>query len=230
MTTAPIRIGFARAAVVATVLVGVLLGGTLAGCGSAEAPTSTPAAASGTVTPDDASGGATAPEPDQAPTPVAAATPLPKSTPTRVRVPDIGVDSSLMPLGLNPDRTIEVPPLSRSEQAGFYQRGAFPGSVGPAVILGHIDGGGKKGVFYRLQSMKAGQQITVSRADGRDAVFTVTRVERFPKTDFPTQAVYGKTPDAQLRLISCGGALDRQAHSYLDNVIVFATLTSVSTA
>ena len=46
------------------------------------------------------------------------------------------------------------------------------------------------------------------------------------KDVFPTQQVYGNTPDAQLRLITCGGTLDRAAHNYLSNVVVYATLTS----
>jgi hypothetical protein len=152
--------------------------------------------------------------------------PMVSQIPLRVTVPAIGVDSTLVALGLNADRTIQVPPLSQAKQAGYYRYGPTPGSQGPAVILGHIDGNGQKGVFYRLQDMILGQQITVSRADNRTAVFTVYLVEHAPKTEFPTQKVYGPTPDAQLRLISCGGVLDRQAHSYLDNVIVFASLTA----
>jgi sortase (surface protein transpeptidase) len=152
--------------------------------------------------------------------------PMVSQIPLRVTVPAIGVDSTLVALGLNADRTIQVPPLSQAKQAGYYRYGPTPGSQGPAVILGHIDGNGQKGVFYRLQDMIVGEQVTVGRADNETAVFTVYLVERAPKADFPTQKVYGPTSDAQLRLISCGGVLDRQAHSYLDNVIVFAILTA----
>ena len=41
--------------------------------------------------------------------------------------------------------------------------------------------------------------------------FTVTRVARYPKDAFPTAEVYGPTADAELRLITCGGAFDRAA-------------------
>lgn len=206
---------------------GLLLGSVLlSGC--AALPGATPSAGT-------ASEGA-APSSVAAPSPVAAAplkkrvAPLARSTPERVRVPAIGAESELMSLGLNPDRTVEVPPLQRSELAGWYRGGPTPGARGAAVILGHIDGGGKEGVFYRLQEMRPGQQIFVDRADGSEAVFTVTEVQNFPKTDFPTQRVYGKTSDAQLRLISCGGTLDRAARSYEDNVVVFATLTGSTRA
>ena len=43
---------------------------------------------------------------------------------------------------------------------------------------------------------------------------------------FPTAEVYGPTPDAQLRLITCDGPYDRAAGRYLHNLVVFATLAS----
>ena len=39
--------------------------------------------------------------------------------------------------------------------------------------------------------------------------------------------MYGDTPDAQLRLITCGGVFDPAARSYEANVIVYANLTEV---
>ena len=64
----------------------------------------------------------------------------------------------------------------------------------------------------------------MDRADGSTAVFAVDRVERHPKNAFSTDAVYGRTPDAQLRLVTCGGEFDRSTRHYVDNLIVFATL------
>ena len=46
----------------------------------------------------------------------------------------------------------------------------------------------------------------------------------YPKSRFPTLAVYGPVPDAELRLITCGGAFDVATGHYLSNVIVYATL------
>lgn len=217
-----VRHGGGRRGLLAAAVVAVLvsLGGGLAACSE----TSTPAAPATSVA-------APPSTPMTAPAaPVAGVKPLAKSTPTRVVVPAIGVDSDLMSLGLNSDKTVEVPPLSDPMQAGWYRYAPTPGAIGPAVILGHIDGGGQRGVFYRLQDMKPGMQIQVTRDDKQVATFTVTEARRYPKTAFPTQRVYGETPDAELRLISCGGALDKVARSYVDNIIVFATLTGTSKA
>lgn len=149
---------------------------------------------------------------------------LAKSEPVSVDIPKIGAHSSLVPLGLNADNSVEVPPVTQPMQAGWYTNGPTPGEVGPAVILGHVDGNKQKGIFYRLKELAPGDKVAVARKDGQTAEFVVTKVDKVPKDTFPTDAVYGDTPDAQLRLITCGGAFDRAAHSYVDNIIVYAQL------
>ncbi|MBB5893483.1 sortase (surface protein transpeptidase) [Kutzneria kofuensis] len=139
-------------------------------------------------------------------------------------IPKIGAHSTLVQLGLNADKTIEVPPVSTPMQAGWYKLGPTPGEIGPAVILGHVDGDKQAGIFFRLHELAAGDKISVARQDGSTATFTVQKVERDPKNSFPTDAVYGDTSTADLRVITCGGAFDTKAHSYVDNIIVFATL------
>jgi hypothetical protein len=160
--------------------------------------------------------------------PVAPIAPLPASNPTQLRIDKIDATSTLVALGLNKDRTITVPPVSQPKQASWYKFGPTPGAIGPAIILGHINGNGQQGIFARLNELKPGDQIKVSRADGKTAVFTVTKLQQIAKTQFPTQEIYGDTSDAELRLISCTGTFDRSKRSYQDNIIVFATLTAVS--
>lgn len=214
-------------AVVAAVALGVAL------TGQQQAPQ--PAASSGDRTSSSSSAAApsatTAPAPPAPPAavPPAAVTPAPAApavaAPVSVGIPSIDVASDLMRLDLNDDGTVQVPPLEPDDRAGWYQRGPAPGAVGPAVILGHVDSAEHgPGVFFDLGALRAGDEVTVSRADGTVAVFAVDRVERHPKDDFPTIAVYGDTTDAELRLITCGGDFDSGARSYEDNVIAFATL------
>jgi hypothetical protein len=44
----------------------------------------------------------------------------------------------------------------------------------------------------------------------------------FAKTSFPTELVYGSTPLAELRLITCTGTFDRASHNYAANLVVTA--------
>jgi Sortase domain len=153
-------------------------------------------------------------------------TALGPSAPVSLDVPAIGVHSSLLNLGLNPDGTVEVPPLD-SPQAGWYENSPTPGEQGPAVILGHVDSARTgPGVFYDLRTVLPGDGITVGRADGTTVAFRVDQVVTYPKDSFPTAAVYGDIDHAGLRLITCGGRFDRAARSYEDNIVVYASAVS----
>jgi hypothetical protein len=155
--------------------------------------------------------------------PPAAPAALGRSVPVRLDIPAIGVHTGLIRLGLRRDGTMAVPPLSRDAPAGWYQHSVTPGEVGPAVILGHVDSARSgPAVFYRLGRLRSGDRITVRRADGSTADFTVTAAARYAKKHFPTADVYGGLPYPGLRLITCGGRFDRSRGSYRDNVIVFA--------
>lgn len=142
--------------------------------------------------------------------------------PIRVRVPAIGVDAAMMPLELRDDGRIEVP--TEFDQAGWWVDGPEPGETGPAVILGHVDSRDGPAVFFDLSRLEAGDLIHVDRRDGTTVTYVVQRTEQHPKNAFPTEAVYGPTPDPVLRLVTCGGTFDRERRSYYDNIVVFAEL------
>ena len=149
--------------------------------------------------------------------------PMWASVPTRLQVPAIGVDTGLIPLGLAANGALDVPPSGFP--AGWYTGAPTPGELGPAVITGHIDWNGP-GVFFALRKLTPGAVVTVTRADGSTAVFTVTEVAEYGKSDFPTELVYGGLDYAGLRLVTCGGKFNRKAGHYEDNIVVFASLVS----
>jgi len=150
---------------------------------------------------------------------------LPRSKPVALDIPSIGVHSSLLSLGLNADGTIEVPSGTSYDEAGWYRFSPTPGSLGPAVILGHVSSGARgASVFFELGHLRPGDTVRVTRRDGSIAAFVITGVRRYPKDRFPTQLVYGNTDHAALRLITCGGSFDSSTGHYRDNVVVFATL------
>ena len=145
-------------------------------------------------------------------------------TPVRVAIPATSVAGDLVDLGVD-DAGALVPP-SDFAQAGWFAAGPVPGDVGPAVIAGHVDSRSGPAVFFRLEELAPGDTVQVTRSDGRDVDFRVTRVAQYPKTDFATEEVYGPTTGPELRLITCGGTFDRSRRSYLDNVVVYAVLAT----
>jgi len=172
----------------------------------------------------EATGAPPAPTSAAAPSSVAVA-PTSSAPPERLLIPEIGVDSTLMELGLQPDGSLEVPPAGFP--AGWFTGAPVPGATGPAVMAGHVDWEGSPGVFYDLRLLEPADEITVTRTDGSSVVFAVTSVEQFDKDAFPTAAVYGDLDHPGLRLITCGGAFDPGQRSYTDNIVVFADLVPV---
>jgi hypothetical protein len=155
-----------------------------------------------------------------------AAVPQPASDhvakPVTLIIPVIGVKTTLIHLGLTADNELQVP--TSTQVAGWYTSSPRPGSIGSAIIAGHIDSRSGPGIFYRLHTMKVGEKIYVRRADHSLAIFRVTALHEYLKSKFPTQGIYGPAPTPELKLITCGGAFDVATGHYLSNVIVFASL------
>ncbi|WP_431041472.1 class F sortase [Streptomyces sp. P1-3] len=189
----------------------------------------------------DASPEATAPRP--APAPTASPTPvredpgipqrgpaLPRSAPVRLAIPSVGVDAPFTELALDGAGRLNAPPAEDGNLVGWFREGASPGERGNAIVAGHVDTTTGPAVFWPLSSLKPKEKVTITRADGIEATFTVDGVETYPKNAFPDQKVYGETEDAQLRLITCGGSYDHVARDYTANVVVFAHLDSFTWA
>jgi hypothetical protein len=152
---------------------------------------------------------------------------LPRSLPVSIGIPAISVKSKLLHLGLNSDGTIQVPPLYPSPgEAAWYKYSATPGQIGASVIEGHVDTRQGHAVFFRLGDLRPGNSVDVTLADGIIAVFRVTAVRQYPKSNFPAKTIYGAPRYAALHLITCGGAFDFASGHYLSSTVVFASLAS----
>ncbi|THA67163.1 class F sortase [Streptomyces sp. A0958] len=173
-----------------------------------------------------------APEKSPAKSPAAAAeapaAPAPSASeaanaqpPVHVSIPSLGVDSEVMRLGLNPDRTVEVPPADKGMTVGWYTGSAAPGEPGAAVLIGHNDTRYGRAVFHDLKKIAQGADIVVRDGRGTDIHFEVTGRETASKKAFPTARVYGHTTARALRLVTCDGAFDADGHP-VDNLIVYA--------
>ncbi len=148
------------------------------------------------------------------------------STPVRIEIPAIAVSAPVTDLGLNDDGTVQVPSLDDHDLAGWYKGSVAPGADGAAVMLGHVDSWSGGSVFFKIKNLVRGDKVDVIRANGSTAVFTVDGLQKAAKVAFPTSQVYGDPGYPALRLITCGGPFDAASGSYLDNIIVYAHLTS----
>ncbi|WFB06770.1 class F sortase [Streptomyces sp. LX-29] len=152
---------------------------------------------------------------------------LPRSAPTRLQIPAVGIDAPFTDLKLNQaSGELNAPPADDNNLVGWFVDGASPGERGNAIVAGHVDTKTGPAVFFPLSSLKKGNKVTITRNDGIVASFVVDKIDTFAKNAFPNDLVYGDTNDAQLRLITCGGAYDHNVKDYTANVVVFAHLDS----
>lgn len=150
---------------------------------------------------------------------------MPRSRPVAVDIPSIDVHSVVRRLGLTDEGELETPSGRYYDDAAWYRHSPPPGSLGPSILLGHVDSAANgPSVFFRLGEVRAGDRVEVTRADGSVAVFVVDEVRRYAKKDFPTELVYGDIDHAGLRILTCGGPFDEVSGHYLDNIVVFASL------
>lgn len=216
----------------AAIVVGVVVIG-VAEATQHHAPQPTPAAA-GSIGPGNSAARPTPTKSEPTTPPKAPAPHLARSDPISIAIPAIEVSSKLQYLGLNPNGTMQVPPLTDSpltNEAAWYKYSPTPGELGPSIIEGHIDSAAQgPSVFFQLGALRPGDQVQVTLADHDVAVFAVTGVRSYLKTAFPTTSVYADTPYAALRLLTCGGTFDYQTHHYLSNIVVYAHLVSAHTS
>jgi hypothetical protein len=141
--------------------------------------------------------------------------------PTTISIPAIGVHARIVAVGLQADGAMQVPD---PDQVGWYRLGPRPGEGGPAVLIGHVSYR-RPAVFYHLQELRPGDEILIGQRGGVTTRFLVGRLEQHPKTALPTNRIWTKAKRPLLRLITCGGSLDRNTGHYRDNVIVYASPT-----
>ena len=147
------------------------------------------------------------------------------AAPVSLRVPAIEVDAPVVVVGLEPDRSMEIPSDVRT--VGWYDpfagAGVAPGEPGTAVIAGHVDSRTQgRGAFWPLRELVPGDVIDVEHADGTVSRWRVESVVRHPKTDIPIEDIFTFEGEERLALITCGGEFDRSAGAYLDNYVVTA--------
>ena len=85
-------------------------------------------------------------------------------------------------------------------------------------------------MFFNLRTLKAGDQVQVSLADGAVATFAVSTVAQYSKTQFPADQVYGSHGNSTLQLVTCGGTFDSQTGHYLSNIVVYTSFVSATPA
>lgn len=144
--------------------------------------------------------------------------------PGRIQIPAIGLDAPVVPVGLNPDGSMEVP---KASEVGWYEPGVRPGSpTGSAVLAAHVDYAGERGAFFDLRKLPEGAEVLVVGPDGTPQRFVVDTRLQVDKRELPTEELFRSNGPPTLTLITCGGSFDSGARHYRDNIVVRARPTT----
>lgn len=151
-----------------------------------------------------------------------ASEPVSYPVPVRVSIPAIGVNTAVLPVGLDKNKALAIP--EDITKVGWYDLGVPPGSEqGSAVLVAHRDGRVQgHGVFYNLGQLVPGNRVQVTTADGGKLNYKVVARELISKKKLPYDELFAIDGPARLTLISCGGYYDRNNGGYQDNVVVTA--------
>ncbi len=169
----------------------------------------------------------------------------PVPVPLVLQIPSIGVNVSVIGVGLTPKNVMDAPEGRASnpvwQQAFWYRGSAIPGVASTALIAGHIDDPlGRPGSFGRLGELRRGDVIVVhDTRSGLNVRFAVVASKAYSLAHTTDRSVltgmYGSgpvagrkpqhSPDglAHLTLVTCAGVFDHAIGTHDQRLAVFAT-------
>jgi Sortase domain len=143
------------------------------------------------------------------------------AVPVRLKVPAIGVDARVVPVGVAAGGALGIP--ASPSVVGWWAGGGSPGQrSGATVLVGHVDSAASgPGALFRLQDIRPGAAVTLT-AGGRAWRYAVRAVRAYVKAALPSAAVFGQQVTPRLVIITCGGPFDAATGHYLDNIVAWA--------
>lgn len=154
--------------------------------------------------------------------------------PVRLRIPAIGANMPVVPVGLDANGAMAAPQGPESSpiwHEGFwYDGGYLAGQPGNTVIAGHVDDdNGNLTPFAGITRLEPGDAIYVVTDHGDTIRFTVVRVAEVANpvggpNDPTVTSVFGPSRMPNLNLITCAGTW--VGNEFDQRLVVYATLGS----
>ncbi|MBX4186913.1 MAG: class F sortase [Candidatus Doudnabacteria bacterium] len=144
-----------------------------------------------------------------------------------LKIDAINLNIPLGKTGLDRNRNLMVP--ANPNTAAWYRSGPQPGNAGTALITGHLDSAAGPGVFWNLKKLSVGDKISVQRDDGKTATFQINKLASYAQDNsFPWGQVYSTGGASGLRIITCDGTYNPRTGHYSRNLVVYASLVSIT--
>ncbi|GCE10802.1 class F sortase [Tengunoibacter tsumagoiensis] len=140
-------------------------------------------------------------------------------------IPSIQLDAPVEQVGLTATGAMDVPTKDQWGGVGWYNKGSLPGTVGSAVIDGHLDKpGGLPAVFWNLRNLHLGDLVTVQDKEGHTKRFRVTKMANYAPDQAPLDEIFSNKDGSFLNLITCAGRWVPSQHQTTLRLVVYTTL------
>lgn len=149
--------------------------------------------------------------------------------PRYLEIPKLNISKTrITRVGVTARNLLDVP--KNLDDAAWYAKSALPGSGTGAVMLdGHNGGVSRNGIFAKLDTLVAGDQITVERGDGKRFTYEVSDVRDMPLAQVNAtgmkEMMRSVEPDKEgLSLITCSGKWVPKDQVFDRRILVRATI------
>jgi LPXTG-site transpeptidase (sortase) family protein len=141
--------------------------------------------------------------------------------PVRIKIPRIGVDATILSLGLTETGAMDTP--KNAEDVAWFNLGVQPGEIGSAVIAGHYGTwkNGSGSVFDNLNTLSKGDSISIEDENGAVISFKVRDIQKYDPAADATEIFSSDDEKAHLNLITCQGLWNKDAKSFSQRLVVF---------
>lgn len=147
------------------------------------------------------------------------------SAPRYLIIPELKVKSRIKIMGKDKNGAVKAP--GNIFDAGWYDQSVKPGSdKGASLIVGHVSGWTKAGVFKKLHNLHQGSRFEVEKGSGEKLLYEVTKVKNYPVDNVPMGQILSEEEAGthDLKLMTCGGKFDSKTDSYTERVVVYAKI------
>lgn len=141
--------------------------------------------------------------------------------PRVITIEKLGVKARVLQMNVNSDGSMQSP--INIFDAGWYTGSVKPGQLGASIIIGHASGTTSGGVFNKLESLNAGDTISVERGDGKILRYQVVKKQTVKLSDVDMNSFIRPADGVSegLNLMTCAGEWIKNSQTRNSRVMIF---------
>lgn len=146
--------------------------------------------------------------------------------PRIIHINAIGVKARVLQMGVNADGSMQAP--INVFDTGWYTGSVRPGQKGASIIVGHVSGPTRHGIFEKLSQLKNGDSITIENGAGNVFNYQVVASEtvKLENVDMNKFMRPANGVDEGLNLMTCAGKWIDSGSTMDHRLMVYAKRTS----